>query len=59
MKVTNDFDGLGVHPSLISALNSISIHSPSEIQSKAIPDILAGQFRFRFLLRSLSSRHQA
>ncbi|KAG0140921.1 hypothetical protein CROQUDRAFT_99429 [Cronartium quercuum f. sp. fusiforme G11] len=39
----SNFDSLGIHPSLIAALNSLSIRSPTEIQSKTIPDILNGR----------------
>ncbi|EGG04388.1 uncharacterized protein MELLADRAFT_53003 [Melampsora larici-populina 98AG31] len=37
------FQDLNVHSSLISALKSLSIQSPTEIQAKTIPDILNGR----------------
>jgi hypothetical protein len=37
------FSSLGVQPDLVAALTAMSITSPSEIQQKAIPDILAGE----------------
>jgi hypothetical protein len=37
------FSLLGVQPDLVAALTAMSITSPSEIQQKAIPDILAGE----------------
>ncbi|MBW0495189.1 hypothetical protein O181_034904 [Austropuccinia psidii MF-1] len=37
------FASLGLQPSLISALNALSITIPTEIQKNAIPDILAGR----------------
>ncbi|PLW12328.1 hypothetical protein PCANC_17127 [Puccinia coronata f. sp. avenae] len=37
------FSSLGVQPDLVAALTAMSITSPSEIQQKAIPDILAGR----------------
>jgi superfamily II DNA/RNA helicase len=37
------FASLGVQPDLVAALTAMSITSPSEIQQKAIPDILAGK----------------
>ncbi|CAH7682063.1 P-loop containing nucleoside triphosphate hydrolase protein [Phakopsora pachyrhizi] len=37
------FSSLGVEPSLVAALKAMSITSPSEIQERAIPDILAGR----------------
>ncbi|KAI7960003.1 hypothetical protein MJO29_005071 [Puccinia striiformis f. sp. tritici] len=37
------FASLGVQPDLVAALTAMSITSPSEIQQKAIPDILAGR----------------
>ncbi|KAH9813237.1 P-loop containing nucleoside triphosphate hydrolase protein [Melampsora americana] len=40
---STSFQDLNVHSSLISALKSLSIHSPTEIQAKTIPDILNGR----------------
>lgn len=40
---TPSFASLGVQPDLVSALTAMSITSPTEIQLKAIPDILAGR----------------
>lgn len=39
----NSFAELGIHPSVLAAITAAGYEEPSPIQSKAIPEILAGQ----------------
>ena len=41
--ILNTFEGLGLHKAILRALSDEGYEAPSEIQSAAIPQILAGR----------------